>query len=64
MVGPDSELVELVWVDLPEARQLDLPPITNVMLDELEYRIAKGFSHDLPVPFYYEIRGRFAREQL
>jgi hypothetical protein len=35
-----------------------------VMLDELEHRIAKGFSHDLPVPFYFERRGRFAREQL
>jgi 8-oxo-dGTP pyrophosphatase MutT (NUDIX family) len=64
VVGPDSELVELVWVALPEARHLDLPPITNVMLDELEHRIAKGFSHDLPVPFYYELRGRFTREQL
>jgi 8-oxo-dGTP pyrophosphatase MutT (NUDIX family) len=64
VIGPDSELVELVWVALPEARQLDLPPITNVMLDELEHRIAKGFSHDLPVPFYFERRGRFAREQL
>jgi 8-oxo-dGTP pyrophosphatase MutT (NUDIX family) len=64
VVGPDSELVELIWVDLAQARKLDLPPITHVMLDELEYRIGKGFGDDLPVPFYYETRGRFAREQL
>jgi 8-oxo-dGTP pyrophosphatase MutT (NUDIX family) len=64
VVGPDSELVELVWVPLPEAQRLDLPPITSVMLNELENRIAAGFSHHLPVPFYYEQRGRFVREEL
>jgi hypothetical protein len=55
VTGPDAELVELVWVDLKAARDLDLPPITQIMLDELEHRTAQGFSHDLPVPFYYEV---------
>jgi 8-oxo-dGTP pyrophosphatase MutT (NUDIX family) len=63
-VGPDSELVELVWVTLMEARQLDLPPITHAILEELEDRTAEGFGHELPVPFYYERRGRFLRETL
>ena len=63
-VGPDKELVELAWVDLDEARKLDLPPITTVMLEELERRIEAGFGHDLPVPFYYEQRRRFVREVL
>jgi 8-oxo-dGTP pyrophosphatase MutT (NUDIX family) len=63
-VGPDKELVELVWVEVEEARQLDLPPITVVMLEELERRAEEGFGHDLPVPFYYERQKRFVRELL
>jgi 8-oxo-dGTP pyrophosphatase MutT (NUDIX family) len=63
-VGPDKELVELLWVEVDEARQLDLPPITVVMLEELERRAQEGFGHDLPVPFYYERQKRFVRELL
>ncbi|KAA2243959.1 NUDIX hydrolase [Salinarimonas soli] len=64
VTGPDSELVELVWVDLPKARELDLPAITTVILQELEARLAAGFIPELPVPFYREVRGRFVREAL
>ena len=64
VIGPESELVELLWVDFAEARRLDLPSITFVMLDELEHRIASGFQPDLPAPFYYERRGRSVREML
>ena len=63
-VGPDKELVELVWVEVEEATKLDLPPITVVMLEELERRAEEGFGHDLPVPFYYERQKRFVRELL
>lgn len=63
-VGPTKELVEMVWVDLARARELDLPPITVVMLEELERRTEEGFGHDLPVPFYFEVRKRFVRELL
>jgi 8-oxo-dGTP pyrophosphatase MutT (NUDIX family) len=62
VVGPESELVELVWVDLPKARELDLPAITTVILEELEARLAAGFMPELSVPFYREVRGRFVRE--
>ena len=64
VIGPESELVELVWVDLPRARELDLPAITTVILEELEARLAAGFIPELPVPFYREVRGRFVREAL
>jgi 8-oxo-dGTP pyrophosphatase MutT (NUDIX family) len=63
-VGPDSELVELTWVTIDKARALDLPPITAVLLTELEARIAAGFAPELPVPFFYQKRGRFVRELL
>ncbi|WP_245435378.1 NUDIX hydrolase [Microvirga calopogonii] len=64
VVGPEAELVELAWVTIAKAKDLDLPPITTVILDELEARIAAGFSHQLPVPFYHQQRGRFVRELL
>ena len=64
MVGPEAELVELVWVPLSEATRLDMPMITEVALDELSTRIAAGLPPDLPVPFYRCIRGRFVRELL
>ena len=44
--------------------QLDLPTITNVVLQELEARVAAGFGHDLPVPFYRMPHKAFTRELL
>ncbi|KPF72811.1 NUDIX hydrolase [Bosea sp. AAP35] len=64
VVGPDSELVDLVWVDFDEARQLDLPTITKVIIQEVEARIAGGFAPYLPVPYFWEKNGRFVREEL
>jgi 8-oxo-dGTP pyrophosphatase MutT (NUDIX family) len=63
-VGPDSELVELVWLPITEARRLDMPGITAVVLEELQDRIATGMSHDHPVPFYRMLNKRFVREVL
>ncbi|MBV8512148.1 MAG: NUDIX domain-containing protein [Xanthobacteraceae bacterium] len=61
IVGPDSELVELVWIPIDEAKRLDMPAITGVALDELERRVAAGLTHDLPVPFYRMRNRRFSR---
>lgn len=63
-VGPDKELVETAWVTLKEARGLDLPHITQAIVDELDHRIQSGFAHDLPVPFYVVRHGRFVRDVL
>jgi 8-oxo-dGTP pyrophosphatase MutT (NUDIX family) len=64
IVGPDSELIELAWVSIAEAKKLELPAITNTVLDELQHRIDQGFAPELPVPFYYERRRKFMRELL
>jgi 8-oxo-dGTP pyrophosphatase MutT (NUDIX family) len=64
ITGPDAELVELVWMPLADAKQLDMPAVTGVMLEELDARVADGFGHDLPVPFYRMPHGRFLREML
>lgn len=63
-VGPDSELVELVWLSIAEAKKQDLPTITQVALDELESRVARGFGHDLPSPFYRMLHKKFVRAEL
>ena len=32
IVGPESELIELVWVPIEEATKLDMPTITGIIL--------------------------------
>jgi 8-oxo-dGTP pyrophosphatase MutT (NUDIX family) len=63
-VGPDSELVELVWLPIEDAKREDLPTITQVALEELQARVAKGFGHDLPSPFYRMLHKKFVRAEL
>jgi 8-oxo-dGTP pyrophosphatase MutT (NUDIX family) len=64
VTGPEAELVELVWIPLTEAKRLDMPVVTGVMLEELDLRIKEGLAHDLPVPFYRMPHRRFTRELL
>ena len=64
VIGPDSELIDLVSVTFDEARELDLPTITKVIIAEVEERLKAGFAQYLPVPFYWEKRGSFVRELL
>jgi 8-oxo-dGTP pyrophosphatase MutT (NUDIX family) len=64
VVGPDSELVELTWVPIEEAAQLDMPTITGIVLEELLARVEAGMAHDLPVPFYFMVEKQFFRELL
>ena len=59
VVHPDAELVELTWLPIAQARELDIPPVTKRVLTELEARVAAGFGHDLPVPFYRVLRKKF-----
>jgi len=63
-VGPDKELVELIWLPITQARQLDMPGITAVVLEELQDRIAAGMVRDHPVPLYRMLHKRFVREIL
>ncbi len=64
IVGPESELVELVWVPIEEATRLDMPTITGIVLEELAARVAAGMGHELPVPFYFMVERQFFREML
>jgi 8-oxo-dGTP pyrophosphatase MutT (NUDIX family) len=64
VVGPDAELVELVWLPITEVERLEMTTITKVALKELEARTAAGLGLDLPVPFYRMLHRRFVREIL
>jgi 8-oxo-dGTP pyrophosphatase MutT (NUDIX family) len=62
----DGELSGLVWMTLSESRDLDLPPITRVILEDLDERIAKRSLGDptVPIPYYFNRHGTFRREML
>ena len=64
VIGPEAELVELVWVPLDETKRLELMAITEMVLETLQEQIAAGFSHDLPVPFYRMLHGKRIRQML
>jgi len=64
MIGPDKELVDLVWQPLSRAEKLDMPAITRTILLELGQRLEAGMSPMLPVPLYYDRRGTWQRELL
>ncbi len=63
-VGPDSELVELVWMPLSQARTLDMLAITEMVLEDLAAQLEAGFSQSLPIPYYRLIHGRRIRETI
>jgi 8-oxo-dGTP pyrophosphatase MutT (NUDIX family) len=64
VVGKSSELVEVVWIPIEDAKQLDIPTITGVILEELAARVAAGMAHSLPVPFYFMQDQKFFRDLL
>jgi 8-oxo-dGTP pyrophosphatase MutT (NUDIX family) len=64
VVHPEAELVELVWTPLGEARALDLPNITHVVLDDLAAALQCELDRRRPRPFYRELRGQRLREEL
>ena len=63
---PEDELSDHVWMALEEARGLDLPPITRVILEDLGDRLKLGplTGADAPVPYYFHRNGTFKREMI
>jgi 8-oxo-dGTP pyrophosphatase MutT (NUDIX family) len=59
-----AELTELVWLPIFEAVQVDMPVVTGLVLGDLAARIAAGYGHDLPVPFYRMRYKQFVRDLL
>lgn len=62
VIRPDAELVELAWLPIDEARKLNLPVITELVLQELQSWLQAGATPDAPVPFYCTRDGEFTCE--
>lgn len=62
--GPSGELEDVAWVTLDEAREKEIPFITQTILRELEDRLAvdPDLVPESPVPFYFFRNGEFVRE--
>lgn len=60
----DAELVELVWLPIPEAERLDLGNITGAILREATQRFTAGLAAESPVPFFHFRNRRFLRDEL
>ena len=59
-----GELLEIHWVSLSEARKLELPRITRVILDEVEKRLLQGHSPEQKGPFSYFRRGKIILDRV
>jgi 8-oxo-dGTP pyrophosphatase MutT (NUDIX family) len=64
VVHAEAELVDLVWTPLDKARELDLPNITRLALDDLAAALDGGLDRRRTRPFYREVRGKRFREDL
>ncbi|MEL7468094.1 MAG: NUDIX hydrolase [Pseudomonadota bacterium] len=60
--GAEDELSHLSWLTLSEARGLDLPFITEVVLAEVEARL--NSSAPRPIPFFYHADGNSHIDQI
>jgi 8-oxo-dGTP pyrophosphatase MutT (NUDIX family) len=64
LLSSSDELLDLGWFTLDEAKSLDLPQITQVILEEVETRLSldPGLECDLQIPCYIMRRGQMRRE--
>lgn len=62
----DDELSDITWYSISETEDLDLPPITRVIIEDLGDRLKAGPLGPMaaPVPFYHQRNGTFRRDLL
>ena len=62
----DGELSSLHWLTMADARDLDLPAITRVVLEDLTDRLRTNglYAPAAKVPFYHHHNGSFRRDML
>ncbi|MCB1426136.1 MAG: NUDIX hydrolase [Zhengella sp.] len=64
--GPTQELEELMWLELADAMDADIPIITRTVIEELGKRLETDpeLVPGGPVPFYRMIHNQFRRDVL
>ncbi|MBU2532265.1 MAG: NUDIX hydrolase [Alphaproteobacteria bacterium] len=62
----DDELSDVSWHSIADTADLDLPPITRVIIEDLGDRLAAGplGPTAAPIPFYHQRHGSFRRDLL
>lgn len=62
----DGELSGLHWLTIEEARSLDIPAITRIILEDLTDFLKGGNTGtpQAPIPYYHQRHGNFCRELL
>jgi 8-oxo-dGTP pyrophosphatase MutT (NUDIX family) len=63
-VHPDAELVELTWIPIEKALELDIPRITRTILGDLAELGSAAPDRFRPRPFYRQLRAQSVREEL
>ena len=62
--GPDKELTELIWVTLEDAKKLDIPMITGLILESLIEQLSSGLSPFRSIPLFHARQGRHLCDML
>ncbi|WP_269582542.1 NUDIX hydrolase [Roseibium sp. Sym1] len=64
--GPSGELEDCAWLTFDEAREKELPMITNKILGDLEDRLAADpdLTPTTPVPYYFFRKGGFVKDEI
>lgn len=60
----DGELSSLDWFTLEQARLLDIPNVTRLVLEDVSETLKEGRDPGRAVPFYYHQDGQFRRDLL
>ena len=62
----DGELLDLHWLTLKDASALDLPPVTQFVLNDLQPYLEAGRlpPRNAPVPYYYARNGFYERRHI
>jgi len=63
-VHPDAELVELTWIPIEKALELDIPRITRTILGDLAELGSTPPNRFRPRPFYRQLRAQRIRDEL
>jgi 8-oxo-dGTP pyrophosphatase MutT (NUDIX family) len=64
VVHSEAELVELTWIEVEKALELDIPRITRTVLGDLAEVASAPPNRFRPRPFYRELRARSIRDEL
>jgi 8-oxo-dGTP pyrophosphatase MutT (NUDIX family) len=63
-VHADAELVELTWIPIEQALELDIPRITRMILGDLSELASGPPNRFRPRPFYRQLRAQQIREEI